>query len=48
MEENLLKVEKMEIVEKKLGKKQVAYITYKGPFDEIPVLMGEVCGLRNG
>lgn len=34
----------MEIVEKKLGKKQVAYITYKGPFDEIPVLMGEVVG----
>lgn len=34
----------MEIVEKKLGKRQVAYITYKGPFDEIPVLMGEVVG----
>lgn len=34
----------MKIVEKKLGKRQVAYITYKGPFDEIPVLMGEVVG----
>jgi len=34
----------MEIVEKKLGKRQVAYITYKGSFDEIPVLMGEVVG----
>lgn len=34
----------MEIVEKKLGKRQIAYITYKGPYDEIPVLMGEVVG----
>lgn len=34
----------MEIVEKKLGKRQVAYITYKGPYDEVPVLMGEVVG----
>ena len=34
----------MEIVEKKLGERQVAYITYTGPYDEIPVLMGEVVG----
>lgn len=34
----------MDIVEKKIGKRQVAYISYKGPFDEIPVLMGEVVG----
>lgn len=34
----------MEIVEKKIGKRQVAYITYKGPFDEVPVLMGEIVG----
>lgn len=34
----------MKIVEKKLGKRQIAYITYKGPYDEIPVLMGEVVG----
>ncbi|MDP3065818.1 MAG: GyrI-like domain-containing protein [Methanobacteriaceae archaeon] len=34
----------MEIVEKKLGKRQVAYITYKGPYDEVPVLMGEIVG----
>lgn len=34
----------MEIVEKKLGKRQVAYISYKGSFEEIPVLMGEVVG----
>jgi len=34
----------MEIVEKKLGKRQVAYVTYKGSFEEIPVLMGEVVG----
>jgi AraC family transcriptional regulator len=37
-------VRKMEIVEKKLGKRQVAYITYKGPYDEVPVLMGEIVG----
>lgn len=34
----------MEIVEKKLGKRQVAYVTYKGSYDEVPVLMGEVVG----
>lgn len=34
----------MEIVEKKLGKRKVAYISYKGSFEEIPVLMGEVVG----
>lgn len=34
----------MEIVEKKLGKRQVAYLTFKGPYDEIPVLMGELVG----
>lgn len=34
----------MEIVEKKLGKRQVAYIAYKGSYDEIPVLMGEIVG----
>lgn len=34
----------MEIVEKKLGKRQVAYLTFKGSYDEIPVLMGELVG----
>ncbi|MBI5679897.1 MAG: GyrI-like domain-containing protein [Methanobacterium sp.] len=34
----------MEIVEKKIGKRQVAYITYKGSYEEVPVLMGEVVG----
>lgn len=34
----------MEIVEKKLGKRKVAYISYNGSFEEIPVLMGEVVG----
>jgi len=34
----------MDIVEKKIGKQQVAYISFKGPFDEVPVLMGEVVG----
>jgi len=34
----------MEIVEKKLGKRQVAYITYKGPYQEIPGLIGEIVG----
>lgn len=34
----------MEIVEKKLGKRQVAYITYKGSYEEVPVLMGEIVG----
>lgn len=34
----------MEIVEKKIGERQVAYITYKGPYDEVPVLMGELVG----
>ncbi|MBM4240316.1 MAG: GyrI-like domain-containing protein [Euryarchaeota archaeon] len=34
----------MKIEEKKIGERQVAYITYKGPYDEIPTLMGEVVG----
>ena len=34
----------MEIVEKKLGKRQVAYVTYKGSYEEVPVLMGEIVG----
>jgi AraC family transcriptional regulator len=34
----------MEIVEKKIGKRQVAYISYKGPYEDIPILMGEVVG----
>ncbi len=34
----------MEIVEKKLTDRQVAYISYKGSYDEVPVLMGEVVG----
>ena len=34
----------MEIVEKKIGKRKVAYISYKGSFEEIPVLIGEVVG----
>jgi AraC family transcriptional regulator len=37
-------VKKMEIVEKKIEKRQVAYISYKGSYDEVPVLMGEVVG----
>ncbi len=34
----------MEIAEKKLGKRQIAYITYKGSYEEVPVLMGEIVG----
>ncbi len=34
----------MEIKEKKIAAQQVAYIEYKGSFEEIPVLMGEVVG----
>ena len=34
----------MEIVEKKLGKRQVAYVAYKGSYEEVPVLMGEIVG----
>ena len=34
----------MKIEEKKIAKRKVAYIAYKGPFDDIPVLMGEVVG----
>lgn len=34
----------MDIVEKKIGKRKVAYISYKGPYEEIPVLMGEIVG----
>jgi effector-binding domain-containing protein len=37
-------VEKMEIVEKKLGKRQVAYITHNGPYQEIPIMIGEIVG----
>ncbi|HOI40772.1 MAG TPA: GyrI-like domain-containing protein [Methanobacterium sp.] len=34
----------MEIVEKNVEKRQVAYINYKGSYEEVPVLMGEVVG----
>ena len=34
----------MEIEEKKIEKRQVAYISYKGSYDEVPVLLGEVVG----
>ena len=34
----------MEIKEKKMEKRQVAYITYKGSYEEVPVLMGEIVG----
>lgn len=34
----------MEIAEKKLGERQVAYVTYKGAYDEMPTLLGEVVG----
>ncbi|MDD3753955.1 MAG: GyrI-like domain-containing protein [Methanobacterium sp.] len=34
----------MEVVAKKIGKRQVAYIKYKGSYEEVPVLMGEVVG----
>jgi AraC family transcriptional regulator len=34
----------MEIIEKKLAERKVAYITYKGSYEEVPVLMGEVVG----
>ena len=34
----------MEIVEKKIGERQVAYITYTGAYEEIPILMGEIVG----
>jgi effector-binding domain-containing protein len=34
----------MEIIEKKVGKRQAAYILYTGSYEEIPVLMGEVVG----
>lgn len=34
----------MEIVEKKIGERQIAYINFKGSYEEIPVLMGEVVG----
>ncbi len=34
----------MDIEEKKLPKRQVAYITYKGPYDEVPILLGEIVG----
>jgi AraC family transcriptional regulator len=40
----IFKVGKMEIIEKKIEKRQVAYISYKGSYDEVPVLMGEVVG----
>lgn len=34
----------MDIVEKKIAERQIAYISYKGSFEEIPVLMGEIVG----
>ncbi|MCE5214950.1 MAG: GyrI-like domain-containing protein [Methanobacterium sp.] len=34
----------MKIVEKKLEKRKVAFISYKGSFEEIPILIGEVVG----
>ena len=34
----------MEIMEKKIEKRQVVYISYKGSYEEVPVLMGEVVG----
>lgn len=34
----------MEIKEKKLPERQVAYIHYKGSFENIPILLGEVVG----
>lgn len=34
----------MEIAEKKLGERQIAYISYKGSYEEVPVLLGEVVG----
>ncbi len=34
----------MEIMEKKLGERRVAYINYKGSYEEVPVLLGEVVG----
>lgn len=37
-------MKKIEIVENKIEKRQVAYISYKGSYDEVPVLMGEVVG----
>jgi AraC family transcriptional regulator len=34
----------MKIEKKKIGERQVAYITYKGSYEEVPVLMGEIVG----
>jgi AraC family transcriptional regulator len=34
----------MKIEEKKIGERQVVYISYKGGYDEVPVLLGEVVG----
>jgi effector-binding domain-containing protein len=34
----------MKIEEKKIQERQVACITYKGPYDELPILLGEVVG----
>ncbi|HML06353.1 MAG TPA: GyrI-like domain-containing protein [Methanobacterium sp.] len=34
----------MEIAEKKIGERQIAYIAYTGSYEEIPVLMGEIVG----
>lgn len=34
----------MDIVEKKIGERQIAYITYKGSYQEIPSLIGELVG----
>jgi hypothetical protein len=35
----------MEINEKKIAERQVAYINYKGSYEEVPVLMGKWSGL---
>ncbi len=34
----------MEIKEKKIEENQVAYISFKGSYDEVPVLLGEIVG----
>jgi hypothetical protein len=34
----------VEIAEKKLEKRQVAYITYNGSYQAMPGLMGEIVG----
>jgi AraC family transcriptional regulator len=34
----------MEIEKKKIGERQVVYITYKGSYEEVPILLGEIVG----